>query len=184
MILGFYIPAAIAVVATALVVTRANAVHALLYLVVSLMAVAIIFYAVGAPFAAALEVIVYAGAIMVLFVFTVMLLNRGEPETDRERRWMREADWFGPVVLALVLVVEFLALVSGAGALGETGTAVGAKALGEAIFGPYVVVVGLASFLLTAGLIAAYHLGRRPPRVEQTDREAGSSDHPEGGVSR
>ena len=49
--------------------------HALLYLVVSLFAVAVVFYTLGAPFVAALEVIVYAGAIMMLFVFVVMLLN-------------------------------------------------------------------------------------------------------------
>ena len=49
--------------------------HALLYLVVSLLAVAVIFFLLGAPFAAALEVIIYAGAIMVLFVFVVMMLN-------------------------------------------------------------------------------------------------------------
>ena len=58
-----------------MVVTRTNLVHALLYLVVSLFAVAVVFYTLGAPFVAALEVIVYAGAIMMLFVFAVMLLN-------------------------------------------------------------------------------------------------------------
>ena len=49
--------------------------HALLYLVISLFAVAVVFYTLGAPFVAALEVIVYAGAIMMLFLFAVMLLN-------------------------------------------------------------------------------------------------------------
>jgi len=170
MIIEFYIPAAVALLATVMVVTRANAVHALLYLVVSLMAVAIIFFAVGAPFAAALEVIVYAGAIMVLFIFTVMLLNRGEPEIDRERRWIREAGWLGPVVLAAILVVEFSVLLADAGGLGETGGAVGPKALGRDLFGPYILGVVLASFLLTAGLIGAFHLGRR---VRDRSEEAG-----------
>ena len=55
-----------------------NAVHALLYLVVSLLAVAVVFFTLGAPFVAALEVIIYAGAIMVLFVFVVMMLNLGD----------------------------------------------------------------------------------------------------------
>ncbi|MEO8977379.1 MAG: NADH-quinone oxidoreductase subunit J, partial [Casimicrobiaceae bacterium] len=58
----FYIAAAIAIVATILAITRANPVHALLYLVVSLLAVAVIFFMLGAPFIAALEVIIYAGA--------------------------------------------------------------------------------------------------------------------------
>ncbi len=73
----FYIAAAVAVLSTLMVVTRTNLVHALLYLVISLFAVAVVFYTLGAPFVAALEVIVYAGAIMMLFLFAVMLLNAG-----------------------------------------------------------------------------------------------------------
>ena len=73
----FYLAAAIAVLSTVMVITRLNAVHALLYFIVSLFAVALIFFLLGAPFVAALEVIIYAGAIMVLFVFVVMLLNLG-----------------------------------------------------------------------------------------------------------
>ena len=71
----FYIAAIVSVVSTTLVVTRSNATHALIYLIVSLLAVAVVFYLMGAPFAAALEIVVYAGAIMVLFVFVVMMLN-------------------------------------------------------------------------------------------------------------
>ena len=75
--LVFYISALVAVIATTMVITRLNAVHALLYLIVSLLSVALIFFVLGAPFVAALEVIVYAGAIMVLFVFVIMMLNLG-----------------------------------------------------------------------------------------------------------
>ncbi len=73
----FYAAAAVSLVATTLVVTRLDASHALIYLIVSLLAIAVIFYLLGAPFAAALEVVIYAGAIMVLFVFVVMMLNQG-----------------------------------------------------------------------------------------------------------
>ena len=75
--LAFYIASAVAVVSTALMLTRLHIVHALLYLIVSLLGVAVVFYLLGASFVAALEVIVYAGAIMVLFVFVVMMLNLG-----------------------------------------------------------------------------------------------------------
>ena len=74
----FYLAAVIAILATVMVITRLNAVHALLYLIVSLLSVAVVFYTLGAPFIAALEVIIYAGAIMVLFVFVVMMLNLGK----------------------------------------------------------------------------------------------------------
>ena len=67
----FYIAATIALVATVLAMTRANAIHALIYLIVSLLAVAVIFFLIGAPFAAALEIVIYAGAIMVLFVLSL-----------------------------------------------------------------------------------------------------------------
>lgn len=73
----FYVAAAVAVLSTVMVIVRLNAVHSLLYLVVSLVSVSLIFFVLGAPFIAALEVIIYAGAIMVLFVFVIMMLNLG-----------------------------------------------------------------------------------------------------------
>jgi ferredoxin len=77
-----------------------------LYLIVSLLAVAMVFFSLGAPFAGILEVIVYAGAIMVLFVFVVMLLNLGKATADQERRWLRPRTWIGPGLLSLALLGE------------------------------------------------------------------------------
>src|SRR5262245_45692150 len=65
----FYLSAAIVGVSTVIAITALNAVHALLYLIVSLLATALVFFTLGAPFAAGLEVIIYAGAVIVLFVF-------------------------------------------------------------------------------------------------------------------
>ena len=89
----FYISAAVAIVSTALAISRSNAVHALLNLIVSLLAVAVIFFTLGAPFIAALEVIIYAGAIMVVFVFVVMLLNLGDQAAAQERQWFSPGIW-------------------------------------------------------------------------------------------
>ena len=72
---GFYALAAVAIFASLRVVTLANPVHAILSMIVSLLAISGIFFVLGAPFAGALEVVVYAGAIMVLFVFVIMMLN-------------------------------------------------------------------------------------------------------------
>src|SRR5512142_1563656 len=102
----FYLSAVVAVVATAIVITRTNAMHALLYLVVSLLAVAMMFFTLGAPFVAALEVIIYAGAIMVLFIFAIMLLNQGPQSAILERQWLRASGWVGPAILSLILLVE------------------------------------------------------------------------------
>ena len=83
-----YISGCIAVIASVMVISRTNAVHALLYLIVSLLSVALIFFILGAPFVAALEVIIYAGAIMVLFIFAVMMLNVTKDAADQERQWL------------------------------------------------------------------------------------------------
>src|SRR3546814_8460858 len=86
----FYVAATIAVIATVLVIFGRNPVHALLNLVVSLLAVSAMFFMLGAPVAGALEIIVYAGAIMVLFVFVVMMLNLGTATNEQERRRSEE----------------------------------------------------------------------------------------------
>jgi NADH-quinone oxidoreductase subunit J len=162
----FYASAAIAIAATALAITRTNAVHALLYLIVSLLAVAVLFFAVGAPFVAALEVIVYAGAIMVLFVFVMMMLNLGPQTVGQERRWLPARIWIGPLLLTVLLTLEVLY------AIGRSSTmppvvVVGPRPVGIALFGPYALGAEIASMLLLAGLVGAYHLGRRvAPRRE------------------
>ncbi len=156
----FYIAAAVAVAATVLVVTRLNATHALLYLVVSLLAVAVVFYLLGAPFAAVLEVVVYAGAIVVLFLFVVMMLNLGRGSVEREGRWLQTDMWIGPGVLTLILFVTLVYALAG-GSQATSGVVVGPKAVGIELFGPYLLAVELAAVLLLAALVGAYHLGRR-----------------------
>lgn len=157
----FYLSAAIAIISTALVITRLNAVHALLYLIVSLLSVALIFYTLGAPFVAALEVIIYAGAIMVLFVFVIMMLNLGPQATEQERRWLSPTMWGGPGILAIILIAELIYVLASHGGQPPGGSVVEPKQVGIALFGPYLLGVELASILLLAGLVGAYHLGRR-----------------------
>ena len=152
----FYIAAVVAVVATLMVITQRNLVHALLYLVISLFAVAVVFYTLGAPFVAALEVIVYAGAIMMLFLFAVMLLNVGAESPLR----VPQRAWIGPAILAAVLLAEVVyALVLTSPPL--SGAEVGPGAVSEALYGPYVLGVELASMLLLAALIGARHVATR-----------------------
>jgi NADH-quinone oxidoreductase subunit J len=169
---AFYIAGAVAIISTVFTITRLNAVHALLYLVVSLLAVAVAFYTMGAPLVAALEVIIYAGAIMVLFVFVVMMLNLGSRAVESERRLMQGTIWVGPSVLSALLIVEVLYLIARAGLTGVpsglppvllagSGTSVLApKQVGIALYGPYLIGVELASMLLLGALVGACHLGR------------------------
>lgn len=157
----FYIAAAVTVLATLRVITHLHAVHALLNLIVALIALAVIFYLLGAPFAAALEIIVYAGAIMVLFVFVVMLLNQGPLTVEQERRWLAPGIWIGPSLLALVLLGEVFYIIVANPAPSQDLVGVQPKEVAIALYGPYVIAVELASMLLLPGLIGAYHMGRR-----------------------
>src|SRR5258708_32917715 len=104
MIALLYLAGIVAVIATLLAITERHAVHALLYLVVSLLAVAVDFYVLGAVFVAALEVMIYAGALMVLFVFVGIMLNVAEHTMEVEREWLGPRNWDGPSVFALILL--------------------------------------------------------------------------------
>lgn len=166
----FYLSAAIALLTTVFALTRTNAAHALIYLIISLLSVAVIFFLLGAPFAAALEVVIYAGAIMVLFVFVIMMLNLGETGVERERQRISPTAWIVPALLCCVLLVEVV-LALNSGTVSSTGALVGAKQVGLTLFGPYVLAVEIASMLLLAGLVGAYHVGRRF-RLRATDDDA------------
>jgi NADH-quinone oxidoreductase subunit J len=180
---AFYIAAAVAVISTLMVITRLNAIHALLYLIVSLLAVAVIFFTLGAPFAAALEVITYAGAIMVLFVFVVMLLNLGPQATAQERQWLSPTSWIGPAILALVLVGELAFIIMRGSLRAPAVGPVEPKQVGAALFGPYLLGAELAALLLLAGMAGAYHLGREwgAENRREGDREIGRQGDEETG---
>ena len=150
----FAISALVAVAATVMMITRKSAVHALLYLVVSLLASAVVMFLLGAAFVAALEVIIYAGAIMVLFVFVIMLIGPVPVAVPRRA-------WIGPSVLGLVLLAELAWVLTGGISAGQPATEIGPKQVGMALFGPYVLGAEIAAFLLLAGLVGAFHLGRR-----------------------
>jgi NADH-quinone oxidoreductase subunit J len=158
---AFALSALVAVAATVLVITRRSAVHALLYLVVSLLAVAVIMFLLGAAFVAALEVIIYAGAIMVLFVFVIMLIGP-------EHIAMNPRAWIGPSLLAVVLLGELAWVLAGGQLTAGAAQPVGPKPVGIALFGPYLLGAEVAAFLLLAGLVGAFHLGRRTSSGERS----------------
>lgn len=172
----FYLSAVVAILATGLVITRTSAMHALLYLVVSFLAVSLMFFTLGAPFIAALEVIVYAGAIMVLFIFAIMLLNLGPQTEDLERRQLWASGWAGPAILSLILLAELVYVLATGGAAAVTpgsqpGQAVDPRQVGAVLFSTYLIGVELASILLLASVIGAYHLGQGRREEERIQRE-------------
>lgn len=160
MLIVFYVAALIAVIATVRVIVNTSPIYALLNLIISLIAISAVFFSLGAYFAAALEIIVYAGAIMVLFVFVVMMLNLGHQVAEQEKAWLAPKTWLGPSIMAVILLVVMIFGVYSTSGKEIPSTVIDAKAVGISLFGPYVLMVELASMLLLAGLVVAYHLGR------------------------
>jgi NADH-quinone oxidoreductase subunit J len=157
----FYISSAVAIAATCMVITQRRAVHALLYLILSLLSIALVFFTLGAPFVAALEVIIYAGAIMVLFVFVIMMLNLGRQAAEQERHWLGPRAWIGPGIMAVILFAEVVYVLTRGSVNAGGSMEIGPHAVGLLLFGPYLLGVELAALILLAGLVGAYHLGRR-----------------------
>jgi len=161
----FYIAAAVAIFSTVMAIAGKNAIHALLFLILSLLAISVIFYLLSAPFIAALEVIIYAGAIMVLFIFVTMMLNVGL-ERKTEKKWMRPRMWIIPSILAAVLLVNLILALKTVQPVTPGKEAILPKEVGISLFSTYLLGVEIAAILLMAGVIGAYHLGRQKKQVK------------------
>ena len=166
----YYLMALVAIVSTVRVVTNTNPVHALLSLIVSLLAVAGMFMIVGAPFAGALEIIVYAGAIMVLFVFVVMMLNLGQDTVEQESKWLTSSAWAYPALMSFLMGLLLVWMLGSdytqsVALMGQE--IVGPKEVGQALFTHYLLLVEVAAMLLLAALVAAFHIGKREPSAEE-----------------
>jgi len=160
-IVAFVIAGILSIVSTLLAVSRYSAVHALLYLIGSLLALAVAFYTLGAPYAAVLEIMVYAGAIVVLLLFVVMIMNLGNRRREEERALLKPSVWIGPSIVVLLVAVELLVIIVRGLAPATKGSYIPALAVNAVVFGPYIIGVELVSFLLLAGVVSAFHLGRR-----------------------
>ncbi len=156
----FYILAAIILVSTLLAVTRRNLMHAIVYLVLSFFGTALLFYLLGAPFLAVLEVIIYAGAIMVLFLFIVMMLEI-QPAEESAGRYLRR--WLPALVLGgLSLAAAAILLLSApGGSVPLFLQAASPLEFGRFLFQRYWFSVEIVSFLLFVALVGALYLGRR-----------------------
>lgn len=180
--IGFYVLALVAIIASLRVIIHSNPVHALLSMIVSLLAVAGVFFSLGAPFAGALEIIVYAGAILVLFVFVVMMLNLGMQNEIQEKSWLDAKTWAVPVGLAFIIGLVVINMITlephlANGQIAHTATSwigvdsVTAKMVGTKLFTEYLLIVEIAGFLLLGALVAAYHLARKAISDENLDHE-------------
>ncbi len=175
---GFYALAAVAIFASLRVVTQANPVHAILSMIVLLLSIAGIMFVIGAPFAGALEIVVYAGAILVLFVFVIMMLNLGMTNEAREEGWLDAKAWAIPTGLTLVIVAVLYAMIdmnqNQAAMIG--GVNIPARVVGEALFSKYIILVEMSALLLLGALVAAYHLGKESLDNDMTNADIVDTD--------
>ena len=167
----FLLFAAVAVGASLMVVLGRNPMHSVLLLIVSFAALAAIYVGLDAPFAAVVQIIIYAGAIMVLFLFVVMLLNaHREDETGAGARLAHGPLWAG-AALAVLLVAELAWALTTAARGGDALLASGpgadaaelqsVRALGNVLFTQYSLAFEVTSILIIVAMVGAVVLARR-----------------------
>ncbi len=167
---SFYILGAIAIVASLLVIGQKNPIYSVLLLIGSFGALSGLYVLLDAPFVAVIQIIVYAGAIMVLFLFVVMLLNAPHEETvyDEQRHLVVPPGSmrFG-ALLAIGLVVELTWALSKGGETGVFGRAMVSRVddIGQILFTDYAFPFEVTSILILVAMVGAVVLARRDPRL-------------------
>jgi NADH-quinone oxidoreductase subunit J len=157
---AFIVVATIGSIAALAVVTARNVVHAALYLVVTLASVGVTFLLVGAEFVGWVQILIYVGAIVILFLFGLMLTKApiGRDALDYQNRAVG-------AIVGIVFALGLGSLILRAWPLGSTPApptiAGGSAALGSALFSSYILPFESVSFLLLAALIGAIVLARR-----------------------
>jgi NADH-quinone oxidoreductase subunit J len=159
----FYLAAVVMLVSAGALLFVREPMHAAVYLIASLIALAILFYLLGSPFVAVMQIILYVGAIMVLFVFMIMMMT--PRQRVREDPRLRRGLWW-PVLLLAILALEGALLLAARGTVGTEKPVmmIGPKAVGEALFRDHLIMVEVAALLLLAALAAVLYFGRKARR--------------------
>jgi len=167
--MAFYVFAAIAVVASLLVIAQRNPIYSVLLLIASFGALSGLYVLLDAPFVAVIQIIVYAGAIMVLFLFVVMLLNAPHEDTDYDERvhpLLRPGPMRLGAVLAAALAVELWWALTRTGDSGRfpAGAVASVRAIGRSLFTDYAFPFEVTSILILVAMVGAVLLARREGR--------------------
>ncbi len=162
----FYLFATVAVVASLLVIAQRNPIHSVLLLIASFGALSGLYVLLQAPFVAVIQIIVYAGAIMVLFLFVVMLLNAPHEDTDFDERThplLRPGAMRLGGLLAVALVMELVWALSNAADSGRFGVErlVSVAAIGRMLFTEYAFAFEVTSVLILVAMVGAVVLARK-----------------------
>jgi NADH-quinone oxidoreductase subunit J len=166
--IAFYVLGAIAVIASILVIAQRNPIYSVLLLIASFGALSGLYVLLDAPFVAAIQIIVYAGAIMVLFLFVVMLLNAPHEDTEHDLR-VHPLIRVGPigfgVVLSLVLVAELGVALGGRAPGSFAGRSTSSvAAIGRTLFTEYQFAFEVTSILILVAMVGAVVLAKKESR--------------------
>jgi NADH-quinone oxidoreductase subunit J len=165
----FYVFGAVAVAASLLVIAQRNPIYSVLLLIASFGALSGLYVLLEAPFVAVIQIIIYAGAIMVLFLFVVMLLNAPHEETDLDERvhpLLRRGPMRFGAALALALIVELWWALTRGGDSGNfaSGAVTSVAVIGRLLFTDYAFQFEVTSILILVAMVGAVVLARREER--------------------
>jgi NADH-quinone oxidoreductase subunit J len=175
-VIGFYILAVVAIASALGVIFNRNAVYSMLSLIVNLLSLALFFLLLDAIFIATIQVLIYAGAVMILFLFVVTMLAPDAGAADARRRGVTGWQWSAGIGLAVILAGALVVAVVN-GALAHDARAAGMNGLaqqvasmgsietfGEALFHGFSLPFEITSALLVVAVLGAVVLGRRASR--------------------
>lgn len=158
---AFWFLSFMAVFSAMAVLLTKNPVYSVLYLIVTFFAIAGHYFLLNAQFLAAVHIIVYAGAIMVLFLYSIMMLNLNQPDSDRKETWIKAAAVIASGLLMLVLVSamrrtdEMVAMSPEAADIGLV------QNLGKALYQDFLLPFELASILFLSAMVGAVYLSKK-----------------------
>lgn len=157
MVSVFYIAAIITVLASIKAISSRRSMSALLYFVISLLATAVVFFIMGAYFSAALTVILFVGAVSLLFLSVLSLINLRYDAVEQNKRGISPKIWLGPLILVFVLLVTLIYGIASTDYSALEVTQPENESLTDMFLGSYILVIELAILLLLCGLVIAYH---------------------------
>jgi len=157
----FYILAVVTVIGTLLAITEKHPVHAIVYLVTSFFSLATIFFLLAAPLIAMFEVIIYAGAVMVLFMFVIMMLDLGRPD-QAMRPGLRR--WLLPCILGGIILTSIGVIATGYSSSPSAAHSVSVREFSVTLFQKYGVAIEIISMQLLFAVVGALYLGRKSKR--------------------
>jgi NADH-quinone oxidoreductase subunit J len=169
----FYILAVVTVIGTILAISEKHPVHAIVYLVTSFFSLAAIFFLLAAPLIAMFEVIIYAGAVMVLFMFVIMMLDLGRPEDARRPGLLR---WLPALLLAGIALVSLGLMLSAQSPAHGAGAGAHVRDFALTLFRKYGVAIEIISMQLLFAVVGTLYLGRKRATAPRGEGDARSGE--------